>query len=147
LAELNRRLSTQGLSEVKIRMFRIAAKQAVAAVAMTFVFAVSCSQRADVRKLRFLENGRRYYDQRDYSRAIIEWKNAAEIANGDPEPFYWLGMGHIGASLQATGCVKTAIGTARGSSFLPLKRRTLGFTRRIWPWRGSIENSELITEN
>ncbi|HEY6343929.1 MAG TPA: tetratricopeptide repeat protein [Bryobacteraceae bacterium] len=78
-------------------MFRISARQAVAALAMTFVFAASCSQRADVRKLRFMENGRRYYDNHDYSRAIIEWKNAAEIANGDPEPFYWLGMGYFKA--------------------------------------------------
>lgn len=78
-------------------MFRISAKQAVAAVAMALVFAASCSQRADVRKLRFMENGRRFYDKGDYPRAIIQWKNAAEIANGDPEPFYWLGMGYIKA--------------------------------------------------
>jgi cellulose synthase operon protein C len=76
-------------------MFRIAAKQAVAVVAMMLVFAASCSQRADVRKLRFMEEGRRFYDQPDYRRAIIAWKNAAQIANGDPEPFYWLGMGYI----------------------------------------------------
>jgi tetratricopeptide (TPR) repeat protein len=44
-----------------------------------------------------MENGRRLYDKRDYARALIEWKNAAEIANGDPEPYYWLGMGYMGA--------------------------------------------------
>src|SRR6516164_9629571 len=57
----------------------------------------ACSHRQDVRKLRFMENGRRLYDKRDYSRAIIELKNAVDIANGDPEPYYWLGMAYIGS--------------------------------------------------
>src|SRR5215469_11343554 len=70
----------------------------VAALCLAVVFASNaCSHRADVRKLRFMENGRRLYDKRDYARAIIEWKNAVEIANGDPEPYYWLGMGYLGA--------------------------------------------------
>jgi tetratricopeptide (TPR) repeat protein len=70
----------------------------IVSLCLAMIFGLSaCSHRADVRKLRFMENGRRLYDKRDYTRAIIEWKNAAEIANGDPEPYYWLGMGYMGA--------------------------------------------------
>ncbi|HLH43003.1 MAG TPA: tetratricopeptide repeat protein [Bryobacteraceae bacterium] len=72
-------------------------KKRVGAALVALAFAGACTQRADVRKLRFMENGRRFYDSGDYSRAIIQWKNAVEVANGDPEPFYWLGMGYMGA--------------------------------------------------
>jgi tetratricopeptide (TPR) repeat protein len=72
-------------------------RRSVACAILAFACASACSQRADVRKLRFMENGRRFYDKGDYSRAIIEWKNAVGIANGDAEPYYWLGMGYIGA--------------------------------------------------
>jgi tetratricopeptide (TPR) repeat protein len=66
-------------------------------VIFALAFAGACTQRADVRKVKFMENGRRLYDRGDYSRAIIQWKNAVEIANGDAEPYYWLGMGYMGA--------------------------------------------------
>jgi tetratricopeptide (TPR) repeat protein len=55
----------------------------------------ACSQSAGAKKARFMESGRRLYDQGDYSRAVIEWKNAEALANGDPEPDYWLGMGYL----------------------------------------------------
>lgn len=56
-----------------------------------------CFQSALAKKARFMESGRRLYDKKDYSRAVLEWKNAEAIANGDPEPDYWLGMGYLGA--------------------------------------------------
>jgi tetratricopeptide (TPR) repeat protein len=76
----------------------------------------ACSHRADVKKLRFMENGRRFYDERDYARAIIEWKNAVDIANGDPEPFYWLGMGYM-----AEGNIPLAIDSFRAAADLDPK--------------------------
>ena len=57
----------------------------------------ACTQTPSAKKARFMESGRRFYDNKDYARAIIEWKNAVAVANGDPEPSYWLGMGYLGA--------------------------------------------------
>ena len=56
-----------------------------------------CSASPDTQKARFMEAGRRLYDQKDYSRAILEWKNAVQVAKGDPEPSYWLGMAYLEA--------------------------------------------------
>jgi hypothetical protein len=43
-------------------------------------------------KSRFMEAGRRLYDQKDYSRALLAWKKAVQAAKGGPEPSCWLGM-------------------------------------------------------
>jgi tetratricopeptide (TPR) repeat protein len=63
-----------------------------------------------------MENGRRLYDKRDYSRAIIELKNAVDIANGDPEPYYWLGMAYMGS-----GNIPLAIDSFRAAADLDPK--------------------------
>jgi tetratricopeptide (TPR) repeat protein len=47
--------------------------------------------------MQFMEAGRRLYDQKDYSRAILQFKNANDLASGDPEPSYWLGLAYLGA--------------------------------------------------
>jgi tetratricopeptide (TPR) repeat protein len=58
---------------------------------------LACSRSTVSKKARFMESGRRLYDQKDYSRAVLEFKNAEAVANGDPEPDYWLGMAYLGA--------------------------------------------------
>jgi tetratricopeptide (TPR) repeat protein len=63
-----------------------------------------------------MENGRRLYDKRDYARAIIELKNAVDIANGDPEPYYWLGMSYM-----SSGNIPLAIDSFRTAADLDPK--------------------------
>ncbi|MGZ3742205.1 MAG: tetratricopeptide repeat protein, partial [Bdellovibrionota bacterium] len=63
-----------------------------------------------------METGRRLYDQKDYARAILEWKNAVDLAKGDPEPSYWLGMAYLG-----TGDIASAASSFRTAAQLDPK--------------------------
>jgi tetratricopeptide (TPR) repeat protein len=42
-----------------------------------------------------LESGRRYFEQKDYSRAIIQFKNASRANPNDAEPLYQLGVTYL----------------------------------------------------
>src|SRR5580658_8670976 len=77
------------------RLARLGSSCAV--LLILFALCSACSQSALAKKARFMESGRRLYDKGDFSRAVLEWKNAEAIANGDPEPDYWLGMGYLAA--------------------------------------------------
>lgn len=76
-------------------MRNLTAKFLLFASIFTLAICSACSRSPAAKKARFMEAGRRLYDQKDYSRAVLEWKNAEEIASGDPEPDYWLGMGYL----------------------------------------------------
>ena len=67
------------------------------------VFAAGCSRSPLSRKTRYMESGRRYYDQKDYARAILDFRNATDVAQGDPEPSYRLGLAYL-----ASGDVQSA---------------------------------------
>jgi tetratricopeptide (TPR) repeat protein len=75
--------------------------KAVLVVCLLSVVIAGCNRSPQAQKARFMEAGRRLYDQKDYSRAILEWKNAVQFANGDPEPNYWLGMAYLEAGNMA----------------------------------------------
>jgi tetratricopeptide (TPR) repeat protein len=59
------------------------------------VLTPSCNRSPEARKARYLEAGRRLYDQKDYPRAILEFKNAVDVAQRDPEPSYRLGLAYL----------------------------------------------------
>jgi tetratricopeptide (TPR) repeat protein len=52
-----------------------------------------------------MEAGRRLYDKKDYARAILEFKNAAAIADGDAEPSYRLGLAYLASGDVASAAV------------------------------------------
>ena len=66
-------------------------------ILLVISFSVGCTRSPLARKMQFMEAGRRLYDQKDYSRAILQFKNANDLASGDPEPSYWLGLAYLGA--------------------------------------------------
>ena len=57
--------------------------------------AVGCSRSPLARKMRYMEAGRRFYNQKDYVRAILQFENAARVAPDDPEPEYRLGLAYF----------------------------------------------------
>jgi tetratricopeptide (TPR) repeat protein len=89
--------------------------------------------------MQFMEAGRRLYDQKDYSRAILQFKNAADIANGDPEPSYWLGLSYLGA-----GNIQQAIPYFRQAAKLNPKHAAAQL--RLGEILALTDNKELLQE-
>lgn len=57
------------------------------------VVVLSCSQPG--RSARYVESGKKFLAQKDYARAILEFKNAIEIKNDDAEAYYQLGLAYL----------------------------------------------------
>lgn len=51
-----------------------------------------CSSSPQTKEAQFLKRGREFLKAKDYSRAILEFRNAAKVMPGDAEPYYQLGM-------------------------------------------------------
>ena len=51
-----------------------------------------CSSSPQTKEAAFLKRGQEFLKSKDYSRAILEFRNAAQIMPGDAEPYYQLGM-------------------------------------------------------
>jgi tetratricopeptide (TPR) repeat protein len=73
----------------------------------TFLLLVSlsgCTRSPEARKAAYLKRGRAFLQKHDYAKAILEFRNAAQIAPKDPEPDYLTGVAYqdsdsIGAAI------------------------------------------------
>jgi tetratricopeptide (TPR) repeat protein len=57
-----------------------------------------CSRSPEARRDKFVAAGKQLLDKKDYSRAILQFKNAAQAMPKDPEVYYQLGLAYNGAS-------------------------------------------------
>lgn len=55
----------------------------------------ACGLTPEAKEARFLEAGRKYMVKKDYTRAVIEFQNAARAKKGDGEPYYQLGLAFL----------------------------------------------------
>ncbi|MBV8847909.1 MAG: tetratricopeptide repeat protein, partial [Bryobacterales bacterium] len=55
----------------------------------------ACSSTPAQKEAKFLKTGTGYFDKKDYSRAAIEFMNAAKVAPMDAEPAYQLGLTYL----------------------------------------------------
>lgn len=62
----------------------------ILAIVLAGVFIGGCSRREA--EARYLRRGSEYLSRQDYARAILEFKNAADAAPLDAEPYYKLGL-------------------------------------------------------
>lgn len=77
-------------------------KPAVSSVVVAIVIAAvatlqGCSLSPQAREARFLEKGRKLAQNKDYQRAILEFRSAAKIMPKDAEPYYRLGSAYWGS--------------------------------------------------
>jgi len=79
--------------------------------ALTGLVLVGCSGPSSAKEARFLGSGKKYLDQQDYARAILQFKNAARANAKDPEPYYQLGVTYL-----ATGDFANAVAHLRHAS-------------------------------
>jgi len=54
-----------------------------------------CSQDPAAREARFLARGKQYLKQKDYDRAVLEFRNATQPKPKDAEPWYQLGVAYL----------------------------------------------------
>lgn len=83
----------------------------------------ACRQSREATRDRYLASGKEYMKKRDYSRAVLAFKNAARTAPKDPEPLY-----EIGVASEDLGDLRTAITAYRqalqvNQGYVPAKLR------------------------
>jgi tetratricopeptide (TPR) repeat protein len=69
----------------------------VATVVCLTMVALSGCARPEAKKARFIAQGQKFLDAKDYSRAILAFKNAAAAVPGDAETQYQLGSAYMAA--------------------------------------------------
>jgi tetratricopeptide (TPR) repeat protein len=75
---------------------RIDRKILAAGVVMASSFAVGCNQSPQSKEAAFIKRGLTLAEQKDYGRALLEFRNAARAMPKDPEPRYRMGLAYLG---------------------------------------------------
>ena len=71
------------------------------------VIAISgCQYSPKLREAKYLKRGELFLANRDYSRALLEFRNAASVMPGDAEPYYQMGLASM-ASGDLAGAVRS----------------------------------------
>src|SRR6266581_2289503 len=71
---------------------------------------VGCGNSAQSREGNYLKRGAIQLARKDYSRAILEFRNAAQAMPNDAEPYFQLGVAYLGAGggAEAVGALRRA---------------------------------------
>lgn len=54
----------------------------------------ACARRRETTAASYMDSGRRYFEKKDYVRAILEYRNASRLAPHDAEPLYRMGLAY-----------------------------------------------------
>src|SRR5690242_19015138 len=65
-------------------------------ILLLLITSAACSRDPGAREAKALERGRILLEKRDYSRALLEFKNATQARPTDAEPFYQAGIASLG---------------------------------------------------
>jgi tetratricopeptide (TPR) repeat protein len=81
----------------------------VVMIASALLF-VSCSRSPQDREARFLSSGKAHMQQKEYGRALLDFKNAVQALPKDAEPYYQLGLAYLanGDLKSASACFRKA---------------------------------------
>ena len=75
-----------------------------------------CNRSPQAMRDKYLASGERHFEKEDYSRAILDYKNASRAMPRDAEPYY-----RIGVASQASGDLRTAVASFRAALSLNSK--------------------------
>src|SRR5258708_34911514 len=67
----------------------------IAATILAIASSVACQRSPQEREARFLAKGRAHLEQKDYSRAILEFRNAMNVLPKDAEPYYQIALAYL----------------------------------------------------
>jgi tetratricopeptide (TPR) repeat protein len=77
-------------------MMRI--KRSTLAVVAAVVMVSGCSRSPQAKEAKYLEKGRKEYQQKNYAVAVLHFKNAVQAQPRDAEPYYQLGLTYLALS-------------------------------------------------
>src|SRR5690242_8143811 len=60
---------------------------------LTALIMTGCASPQD-KEARFMKRGRAYFEKKDYTRAALEFQNAATVMPKDPEPYFQQGLAY-----------------------------------------------------
>src|SRR5215472_18891197 len=69
----------------------------VCPLALLLAAASGCQTSPQAKEQRFLRRGQAQMAKKDYTRAVLEFRSAAQAMPNDPEPYYQLGLASLGA--------------------------------------------------
>jgi len=55
----------------------------------------ACRRSPEAKKAKFMESGKAYMQAKDYPRAVLQFRNAAQFAGKDPEPYYQMALAFL----------------------------------------------------
>ena len=64
-----------------------------------------CAHSPEARRDKFISDGKQYMQKKDYARAILQFRNAAQVMPKDPEVYYLLGLAYADAQDYTTAVV------------------------------------------
>src|ERR1035441_9330812 len=82
------------------------------AVILAGMLLVCCSRSPEARRDKYMEAGKQFLAKKDFSRALLQFKNAAQATPKDAEPYYQMGLAALLLGDLRTGVtsLKRAVG-------------------------------------
>jgi len=62
-----------------------------------------CRRSPEAKKAKFMESGKSFMQAKDYPRAILQFRNAAQFAGKDPEPYYQMAVAFLADGQEQNG--------------------------------------------
>jgi len=73
-------------------------KRGILIVGVMVLVLSGCSQSPQAKEARYLEKGKKEFQQKNYAVAILHFKNAAQAQPKDAEPYYQLGLAYLASN-------------------------------------------------
>src|SRR5262245_57015738 len=83
----------------------MSSKQSNLGIVVVIAMVGGCSRSPQAQEARYLEKGKKEFQQKNYANAIVYFKNAMQSQSRDAEPYYQLGLSYLAASEFNTAAV------------------------------------------
>jgi tetratricopeptide (TPR) repeat protein len=116
------------------------ARRSVAAFCLLAVIAVlGCSTSPEAKESKYLKRGEAFLEKKDFARALLEFRSAAQVTPKDAEPYYQMGLAYL-----ARGEIMNAARAFRRASELNPKHT--GAQLKIAEMMASTPDQDLIQQ-
>src|ERR1700678_1886432 len=90
-------------TSTEIGVSRLLRLLAAGAMVVLYSLSLGCSSSPQAKEAAYLRRGEALRDKKDYSRALLEFKNAALAMPKDAEPYYQIGITYLASGSPGNG--------------------------------------------